>query len=555
MKGGVASGVVYAGAILALSREFRFRSIGGTSAGAIGAAVAAAAEYRRQRDGRQGFADLLDPLMRDLATPRFFSGLLKATPAARPLLRILLAALRPGHGRAWRTLAVLWWMLVGRWWLTLGVAGGATVVVWQILVQDGVGTVLTVALVATVVVLAAILAIGGAALLLLLSAKRFIEKPRNRMGLCSGIGTDGSGRGVTDWLYETLQEIADLPPGRPLTFRQLLDERIELAMITTDLGAARPVRLPAAVGAHPAYWYDAADMRALFPSEVCAYLDTLPTQEDEQGLRPLPAADLPVIVALRMSLSLPLLLAAIPLFGADDASGRPSRERRSWFSDGGVTSNFPIHFFDAWLPKRPTFGLDLRPQSPVNLDRVVLPRPEDPPPSRWENVAGVIPLLRQVGDAAQNWRDTAQAELPGYRERVAQVRLRAGEGGMNLDMPPETTWELMDAGREAGQRLVTAFDARGLKRHQTRRFVILMRLLQTGFGDMSIAFAQVSRYLTKDSMPDHPAYRGRFAWRARRATRGLLAAVQAWRRPPSPVDFERGIEASPPPAMRVGQRL
>jgi predicted acylesterase/phospholipase RssA len=47
MKGGITSGVVYAGAIVELGRAFRFRRIGGTSAGAIGAAVAAAAEYAR----------------------------------------------------------------------------------------------------------------------------------------------------------------------------------------------------------------------------------------------------------------------------------------------------------------------------------------------------------------------------------------------------------------------------------------------------------------------------------------------------------------------------
>src|SRR6516164_9031534 len=47
MKGGVTSGVVYPRAITTLSREYQFSSIGGTSAGAIAAAVTAAAEYAR----------------------------------------------------------------------------------------------------------------------------------------------------------------------------------------------------------------------------------------------------------------------------------------------------------------------------------------------------------------------------------------------------------------------------------------------------------------------------------------------------------------------------
>jgi len=39
MKGGITSGIVYPNAVLSLAREYRFKSIGGTSAGAIAAAV------------------------------------------------------------------------------------------------------------------------------------------------------------------------------------------------------------------------------------------------------------------------------------------------------------------------------------------------------------------------------------------------------------------------------------------------------------------------------------------------------------------------------------
>src|ERR1700742_1849706 len=47
MKGGVTSGIVYPKAIAELSKEYTLCNIGGTSAGAIAAAVAAAAEYAR----------------------------------------------------------------------------------------------------------------------------------------------------------------------------------------------------------------------------------------------------------------------------------------------------------------------------------------------------------------------------------------------------------------------------------------------------------------------------------------------------------------------------
>ena len=47
MKGGITSGVVYPGVIDVLKDSYTFKSIGGTSAGAIAAATLAAAERAR----------------------------------------------------------------------------------------------------------------------------------------------------------------------------------------------------------------------------------------------------------------------------------------------------------------------------------------------------------------------------------------------------------------------------------------------------------------------------------------------------------------------------
>src|SRR5688500_15220525 len=58
MKGGITSGVVYPGAVCELAKDFQFASIGGTSAGAIAAALTAAAEYRRQNGSSAGFDEL-----------------------------------------------------------------------------------------------------------------------------------------------------------------------------------------------------------------------------------------------------------------------------------------------------------------------------------------------------------------------------------------------------------------------------------------------------------------------------------------------------------------
>jgi hypothetical protein len=67
-----------------------------------------------------------------------------------------------------------------------------------------------------------------------------------------------------------------------------------------------------------------------------------------------------------MSLSFPILLSAVPLYAAnferEPRSGKFPLER-CWFSDGGLTSKFPIHFFDTPLPDRPTFGINLVPDT------------------------------------------------------------------------------------------------------------------------------------------------------------------------------------------------
>ena len=65
MKGGVASGVVYPGAVLELSRRYRFANLGGTSAGAVAAGMAAACEYARQRSGTpdlKGVTEIVESL-------------------------------------------------------------------------------------------------------------------------------------------------------------------------------------------------------------------------------------------------------------------------------------------------------------------------------------------------------------------------------------------------------------------------------------------------------------------------------------------------------------
>src|SRR5438128_954555 len=87
MKGGITSGVVYPSAVRVLADTYRFRNIGGASAGAIAAAAAAAAEYGRQT-GHGGF-DVLQDMTKELEQPGFLTGMFQPTPKARPLYRLL----------------------------------------------------------------------------------------------------------------------------------------------------------------------------------------------------------------------------------------------------------------------------------------------------------------------------------------------------------------------------------------------------------------------------------------------------------------------------------
>jgi hypothetical protein len=157
-------------------------------------------------------------------------------------------------------------------------------------------------------------------------------------------------------------------------------------------------------------------------------------------------------------------------------------------SDGGISSNFPIHFFDALLPRWPTFGLDLQPYpdpaqtGPEPQDVVFGPEPRPP---LFSAVGSVLSFGRQILNAALDWRDTMQAELPGFRDRVCQIRLNAQEGGLNLAMPRPVVEALEIRGRKAGDTIVDEFrwDC-----HLFTRYLTLMQVMQDVLGPAKVAF-------------------------------------------------------------------
>ena len=86
MKGGITSGVVYPKAILQLAAMYRFRSVGGTSAGAIAASITAAAEYGRASGGFETLGAIPDTLQTRLLD------LFQPDPRARDLFDLILTA-------------------------------------------------------------------------------------------------------------------------------------------------------------------------------------------------------------------------------------------------------------------------------------------------------------------------------------------------------------------------------------------------------------------------------------------------------------------------------
>lgn len=95
LKGGIASGVVYPLAIVELASRYRFRSIGGTSAGAVAAAVTAAAEYRRRTANSMDGFEVVKRIATDLQQPVGDGATRPEGPDARRAIRVLRRA--PGR--------------------------------------------------------------------------------------------------------------------------------------------------------------------------------------------------------------------------------------------------------------------------------------------------------------------------------------------------------------------------------------------------------------------------------------------------------------------------
>ncbi len=568
MKGGITSGIVYPKAVLALKDTYRFCNIGGTSAGAIAAAASAAAEYGREaRDaaGKDGF-DRLGALNDKLCEQSFLRDLFQPSPKTAALMNVASAAMMSKTSRfaVVRVVQKILWMTRALFRNTaaeLGLGALAGIGVgWGLSALDG-GTATGVRrkiFLGLYGILGALVGPGWALL-----RKLFFDLPNNGFGICIGHNPKAKGSipdegkpVLIDWLIGQIEGIgaknewATVEKGlsgagrkykMPLTFGDLQSRSnpIVLKMMTTNISEELPYVLPFE---NNRFLFEESKMREYFPRDVVDHL-VGKRHRSGRGLQPPPgffflpdANDLPIVVAMRMSLSFPILLSAVPLWtlGAT-AFTKINRKHaealtkddlnENWFSDGGLSSNFPIHFFDSWLPTRPTFGINLTayppeafvkngqdvPQTSVqgemmqaamfsapptpgesegrNKKRqvgdpaaaVYLPRASENTPKIVNALPTLVSFLGAIVSVMQNYRDNQQSQLPSYRERIIQVRLKKTEGGLNLDMPSETLRGIAEKGKMAGEGLLSDFD---LDEHQWTRFRVVMGQLEAELREM-----------------------------------------------------------------------
>jgi hypothetical protein len=275
-------------------------------------------------------------------------------------------------------------------------------------------------------------------------------------------------------------------------------------MITTSLTHGRPYRLPFD---DARFLFRKSEMGQYFPGEVVAHMMKFaaPEANDSDLYHFTDTAQMPVVVAARMSLSFPILFTLVPFYAVDRSIDNP-RPERAWFIDGGLSSNFPVSLFDAPFPRWPTFGIDLSsPDEKHPLD------PSDESKNIWmvkrnadgrspnfhrfqhSGVPGIAGYIGAILDAIRNWRDNTQMSTPGFLDRIVHINLDAKEGGLNLNMGKDKVDRLSKRGDAAGEKLLSRFGLNAThdmnwNNHRWIRYLIAMTLLQQAMQDMDQAF-------------------------------------------------------------------
>lgn len=577
LDGGVINGVVYPGFLIEIARKFRFRSLGGTSVGAIAASLAAACEYSRRFGSDNGFNEGLAKMPGELADwidesaqlTRIRS-LFQPDPKVKPLFDWFVDVFSIRRQRSKNAakkeppppknelksepqpppLSALGFL--GDVWIKAVQHLGPNMpkmLLWALLAL-GLALLVNPRSLLLGISLAELFFLTGVLLLhplgaLLMQMLTLMCIPG--CGACTGMRSKGSTtEGLSEWLYEGVQKSANLPLHKPLTFGNLwaapggpagLDgskdpRSIDLRMITTCVSHGRIYELPLAAG-DPVLMFKLSEFKPYFPEEVIAHLrrvskpvscstcvvlqrkfreraaghktgggqkllnqlaarqrildasfgkaEDIAKGLNDPDLRELPTADLPIVVAARLSMSCPVLFQNIPLIGFNlDQNAEDIDLVRLWFSDGGIGSNFPIHLFDKSIPRWPTFGLKILDEPPRQTsggkplksyipyahtdgadDNLLYPR--DPGAFTALNgkstISSFFQFLSGIYTSAKDGHDQSFLRMPEVRNRVIRIYMnrRAGNA-LNLKIEPEQIISLaLDVGARGGRNAAQAF--------------------------------------------------------------------------------------------------
>jgi len=658
-RGGITSGVVYPGVVAELSKELRFRSIGGTSAGAIAAALCAAAEHGRSTGSNPQAFEQIRALPESLVEPdgkgrTLLERLFQPAKDVRPLFALLMRSLSrtaeesAGESKGPIKLLKTVWALLATHWERSLLFGVLPFLVFAAVFLplrgplDGDGVAFLV-LAALGCFLLALITIVGHLVGLLTRAL-----PANGFGLCGGVTEPDlkQGPGLSQWMHERIQLYAGSDLALPLTFGQLWsggaagatpeDRAIDLTLVTTDITHRVARSFPFIEPARTHLFFRREELQRVLPAEVvqdmvgksAARRGALTRQREkavsdalaEQGLHLLPAPeDLPILLGARMSLSFPFLLSAVPLHSLDYEKHPLGRVATSdapegfldetWYSDGGLVSNFPIHAFDGALPRRPTFAINLlyvnddplrrgdKPLDPDlqalrearfdldergqvmavrmakhNGDGIVLPAVDfaGSAKGRRSGLSLLFSFFMALFDTARNAAETELTTLPGFRDRIASVVLGADEGGMNLRMTPEQVRKLAWRGQVAGKVLIDRFV------HQTETDVLAGGSLTLNWRNhrwvrfrsfMASLEGSLKQFVRAWRTTLHPSYEDilrrsatdpisyRWSRSAKEAQKKLEVAAacmdELLKLPRDPVIFDDGTAPEPPMKLRL----
>ncbi len=523
LTGGVTDGVIYPWAILELARAYRFKNIGGTSVGALAAAVTAAAEFARRQGFLSGFNELILKMPRKLAEDvkvkgrtRIFT-LFQPASSNQRLFEVFLALVVPGGLKFGRPFLHIYRRAAYRglaWSLSLAFVGAASLL-FSLSESTPTSSALQIFTVTIIAIVFLLLTLAG--VLVFVLAFILFEFYRdlvnglvpNGFGLCTGghaAGVPNDEPSLIEWLHEGIQAAARKTLDQPLTFKDLWEapggpvqasapaatrtrkaRSIDLRMVTTNLTLGRPYGLPLDDETSRLF-FKAKDLKPFFPESVIKHLirhskryrpagpEDPPRSRRTRSILELPVADLPIVVAARLSLSFPVLFSAVPLWAIDYEPERKARRvRRCSFSDGGICSNFPIHLFDAAIPKWPTFGISLAPRSVFRKAPFVwLPKlhyqgrgdcwnrfsdqrslttgKEVPPLNR------LFSFISSIVSSGKDWDDETATRMPGVRDRVVRIYHKEDEGGLNLKLTGDQIMDFASGyGQTAGKALVEKF--------------------------------------------------------------------------------------------------